>query len=138
MGGVDIEAARRFVRENHRAIFATRRRDGRPQLSPVVCGLDRDDVVISSRETAVKVKNVRRDPDVSLCVFGEAFYGPWAQLDGRATIESLPEAMEGLVRYYRDLSGEHPDWDEYRDAMHREQRCLIRVAVTRAGPNISG
>jgi hypothetical protein len=71
-------------------------------------------------------------------VFGDAFYGQWVQLDGVATIVSLPEAMEPLVAYYRQLSGEHPDWGEYRDAMQRERRCLMRIRVTRAGPDVSG
>ena len=135
---MDIEGALRFVRENHRAILATNRRDGRPQMSPVTCGVDGGRIVISTRETAIKVKNARRDPKVSLCVFGEAFYGQWVQVDGEVEIVSQPDAMEPLVEYYRQLSGEHPDWDDYRDAMRREQRCLMRVAVTRAGPDVSG
>ena len=135
---MDIEGALRFVRENHRAILATNRRDGRPQMSPVTCGVDDGRIVISTRETAIKVKNARRDPKVSLCVFGEAFYGQWVQVDGEVEILSQPDAMEPLVEYYRQLSGEHPDWDDYRDAMRREQRCLMRVTVTRAGPDVSG
>jgi PPOX class probable F420-dependent enzyme len=136
---MDIDGALRFVRENHRAILATSRRDGRPQMSPVAGAVDGDGrVVISSRETAIKVKNARRVPNVSLCVFGDAFYGQWVQIDGTADILSLPDAMEPLVEYYRQLSGEHPDWDEYRDAMQRERRCLIRVTATRAGPDVSG
>src|SRR5262245_37674281 len=136
---MDIEAALRFARENHRAVLATRRRDGRTQLSPVTNGVDADGkVVISSRETAVKVKNVRRDPAVSLCIMNAAFYGAWAQVDGVGEIVSLPDAMEGLVEYYRSISGEHPDWDDYRDAMRRERRCLLRITVTAAGPNVSG
>jgi PPOX class probable F420-dependent enzyme len=135
---MDIEGALRFVRENHRAILATNRRDGRPQMSPVSCGLDDGRIVISTRETAIKVKNARRDPKVSLCVFGEAFYGQWVQVDGEVEILSQPDAMEPLVEYYRQLSGEHPDWDDYRDAMRREQRCLMRITVTRAGPDVAG
>jgi PPOX class probable F420-dependent enzyme len=136
---MDIDGALRFVSENHRAILATVRRDGRPQMSPVACGVDDEQhVIVSTRETAIKVKNARRDPNVSVCVFGDAFYGQWVQLDGVATIVSLPEAMEPLVAYYRQLSGEHPDWGEYRDAMQRERRCLMRIRVTRAGPDVSG
>jgi PPOX class probable F420-dependent enzyme len=136
---MDLEAARRFIRENHSAIFATRRRDGTPQMSPVAAAVnDAGDVVVSTRETAMKTKNVRRDPNVSLCAINSNFYGPWVQVDGTATILSLPDAMEPLVDYYRSISGEHPDWDEYRDAMRREQRCLIRITPTRAGPDRSG
>jgi PPOX class probable F420-dependent enzyme len=136
---MDVDAARRFVRENHNGILATRRRDGSPQMSPVGVGVDEQGaMVISTRETAMKTKNLRRDPHASLCVFSAGFYGPWVQVDGTATILSLPEALEPLVEYYRQLSGEHPDWDEYRAAMQQEKRCLIRIAPTRAGPDRSG
>jgi PPOX class probable F420-dependent enzyme len=136
---MDLEAARRFVRDNHDAVLATRRRDGRPQLTPVTAGVDdAGAIVISTRETAVKTKNVRRDPEVSLCAISHNFYGPWVQIDGTATVVSLPEALEPLVEYYRGISGEHPDWDDYRDAMRRERRCLLRITPTRAGPDRSG
>ncbi len=118
--------------------MATYRTDGRPQLSPVVVGVDGDDVVMSTREPSMKVRNLRRDPRVSLCVFTEHFFGGWVQIDGRATVVPLPEAMDGLVSYYRQLSGEHPDWDEYRNAMEREQRAFVRIAIERAGPDRSG
>jgi PPOX class probable F420-dependent enzyme len=136
---MDLDAARRFVRENHAAILATRRRDGRPQLSPVTAAVDEaGDIVISTRETAIKTKNIRLDPHVSLCAISESFYGAWVQIDGTASIVSLPDALEPLVDYYRSISGEHPDWDDYRDAMRREHRCLLRIAPTRAGPDRSG
>ena len=135
---MDVDAGLAFAREHHQAILSTRRRDGSPQMSPVACAVQDGQVVISSRETAVKAKNLRRDPRTSLCVFSEGFYGPWVQLDGTASIQSLPEAMEPLVEYYRSLSGEHPDWEEYRAAMTRDQRLLVRITVERAGPDISG
>jgi PPOX class probable F420-dependent enzyme len=127
------------MREHHRAVMATRRRDGAPQLSPVACNVDAEgNVVVSSRETALKVANVRRDPRVSLCVLSDAFFGEWIQVDGTATVVSLPEAMEPLVEYYRTTAGEHPDWDEYRAAMQSEQRVIVRVALERAGPDRAG
>ncbi|MGI8448615.1 MAG: PPOX class F420-dependent oxidoreductase [Streptosporangiaceae bacterium] len=133
------DQARDFLRASHRAVLATARADGRPQLSPVTCGLDEAGrVIISTRETAVKTRNLRRNPVASLCVFTDAFFGPWVQVEGRAEIISLPEAMEFLVGYYRLLSGEHPDWEGYRAAMVRDRRCLIRIEITRAGPDISG
>ena len=135
---MDVREAIEFVAANHRAILATRRRDGSPQMSPIACGVQDGRIVVSSRETAVKVKNLRRDPHVSLCVMNDGFYGAWVQVDGTAEIVSLPAAMDGLVEYYRQLSGEHPDWDDYRAAMQREQRVLISVTPERAGPNISG
>jgi len=136
---VQPDEARDFLRANHRAVLATVRGDGRPQLSPVTCGLDQAGrVIISTRETAVKTRNLRRNPLASLCVFTDAFFGRWVQVEGSAEVVSLPEAMEFLVEYYRLVSGEHPDWDDYRAAMVRDQRCLIRVEITRAGPDISG
>ncbi len=133
------EQAREFLRANHRAVLATVRADGRPQLSPVTCGLDdAGRVIISTRETAVKTRNLRRNPLASLCVFTDAFFGSWVQVEGKAEIISLPAAMELLVGYYRQLSGEHTDWDDYRAAMVRDRRCLVQIEITRAGPDISG
>jgi PPOX class probable F420-dependent enzyme len=136
---MDVQAAREFVRANHRAVLATRRRDGYPQLSPVTVGVDDEGyVVISSRETAMKVKNLQRDPHASLCVMKDGFFGEWAQVEGTAEIVSLPAAMDGLIDYYRHLSGEHPDWDDYRAAMERDRRVLVRITIERAGPDQSG
>jgi PPOX class probable F420-dependent enzyme len=136
---VQPDEARDFLRANHRAVLATTRADGRPQLSPVTCGVDQAGrVIISTRETAVKTRNLRRNPLASLCVFTDAFFGRWVQVEGSAEIVSLPEALELLVEYYRLVSGEHPDWDDYRATMVRDRRCLIRIEITRAGPDISG
>ncbi|WP_131765318.1 PPOX class F420-dependent oxidoreductase [Candidatus Protofrankia californiensis] len=136
---MDIEAARAYVRDNHQAVLATFRQDGTPQMSPVTVGVDTGGrLVISSRETAYKVRNLYRDPRASLCVFPDSFFGPWIQVSGRARIISLPEAMEALVDYYRTLSGEHPDWDDYRAAMVRDQRCVISIEIEHAGPDRSG
>jgi PPOX class probable F420-dependent enzyme len=136
---VDVEEARQYLRDNHRAVLATIRRDGRPQLSPVSVGVDDEGyAVISTRETAVKTKNLQREPWASLCVFSDKFFGAWVQVEGTAHIVHLPEAMDLLVSYYRSLAGEHADWDEYRAAMERERRVMIRIAIERAGPNVSG
>jgi PPOX class probable F420-dependent enzyme len=136
---MDPDLARAFIGQHHRAVLATSRADGRPQLSPVTCALDSDGrVVISTRETAVKTKNLRRDPRASLCVFTDRFFGDWVQVDGIAEIISLPDAMELLVDYYQAVSGEHPDWDDYRAAMRRDRRVIVRIEITRAGPDISG
>lgn len=136
---MDRDEARRFVAENHRAVLATRRADGGAQLSPVLAALDdAGRVVISTRETAYKTRNLRRDPRASLCVFTDGFFGPWVQIDGTVEIVSLPEAMELLVDYYRRLAGEHDDWDEYRRSMEQERRVLVRLTVDRAGPARSG
>jgi PPOX class probable F420-dependent enzyme len=133
------EEVRDFVRDNHRAVLATQRRDGGAQLSPVGVVVDDDgSLVISSRETAMKVHNLRRHPRASLCVMNDNFYGAWVFAEGEVTVESLPEAMEPLVRYYRYIAGEHPDWDDYRAAMVREKRVLLRMRIDRVGPNREG
>lgn len=132
------DEARAFLSANHRAVLVTHRRDGGVQTSPVVVGVDADGhAIISSRETAYKVRNLRRDPRAVLCVFEDRFFGRWMQIEGRASILSLPEAMEPLVDYYRRIAGEHPDWEDYRRAMTRERRVLIRVSVDRVGPDRS-
>ena len=136
---MNLDEARQFLRENHRAVLSTFRADGRPQLSPVAVGVDAQGrAVVSSREPAFKVKNLRRDPRASLCVVSDNWYGPWLQVDGTANIVSLPEAMEPLVDYYRGLAGEHPDWDDYRAAMERDRRVIVRIELERAGPDRQG
>ena len=128
-----------FMRTNHRAVLHTFRRDGSPQLSPVAVGVDGESrALISSRETAVKTKNLARDPRAALCVLNDGFYGNWCFVSGACEIVHLPEAMDLLVAYYRELAGEHPDWDDYRAAMEREQRVMLRISVEYAGPNVSG
>ena len=136
---VDRDALEEFVRPRHKGTLVTRRKDGSPQMSPVACGVDDDgNVIVSTRETAMKTKNVRRDPRASLCVISDGFFGEWVQVDGTATVVSLPDALDGLVDYYRKVAGEHPDWDDYRNAMQREQRVLVRISLERAGPTKSG
>ncbi|HEY9391353.1 MAG TPA: PPOX class F420-dependent oxidoreductase [Mycobacteriales bacterium] len=136
---MDLADARAFVRDHHRGVLTTFRTDGRPQLSPVLATVDEmGRLVVSSRETAYKVRNLRRDPRVSYCGFEDAFFGRWTQVDGTAEVVSLPEAMDGLVAYYRSVAGEHPDWDDYRAAMRAERRVLVVITPERAGPNRSG
>ncbi|ETK31004.1 PPOX class F420-dependent oxidoreductase [Microbispora sp. ATCC PTA-5024] len=136
---MDLDKARAFVKDNHRAIMLTWHPDGRPQTSPVTVGLDAEGhLVVSSRETAVKTRNLRENPQVVLTVTTDAFFGPWIQVEGTAHIVSLPDAMEHLVQYYRDISGEHPDWDDYRAAMEKDKRVIIRIEPTRAGPDHHG
>ena len=128
-----IDQARDFIRSNHRGVLATERADGGLAMSPVVCGIDLSgDVVISTRETAMKTHHVRRSGRASLCVMNDGFFGAWVYLEGSARIVSLPEAMEPLVDYYRTNFGEHPDWDEYRAAMVAERRLVMRLRVERA------
>jgi PPOX class probable F420-dependent enzyme len=137
---MDHDRARSILADKRRAVLATYRADGGVQLSPVTVALDAEGrPIISTRQTAYKVKNLRTDPRASLCVFSDAFFGEWVQVDGTATIVDLPEAMELLVDYYRRASGgEHPDWDDYRAAMERDQRVLVRLEITHAGPDRHG
>ncbi|QOC93288.1 PPOX class F420-dependent oxidoreductase [Micromonospora craniellae] len=128
-----------FVRTRHRVVLMTTRPDGRPQSSPVSAGVDADGrLVISTYPERAKVTNIRRDPRVSACVLSEDWNGPWVQLDGTAEVLDLPDALEPLVEYFRSISGEHPDWDEYREAMTRQGKSLIRVTITSWGPVATG
>jgi PPOX class probable F420-dependent enzyme len=105
----------------------------------VTVGLDGTGrAIISSQDTTAKVRNLRRDPRATLCIFTEAFLGPWVQIEGTAEILTGPEAVEPLVDYYRRLAGEHPDWDDYRRVMRTEHRALLRITIERAGPDRQG
>ena len=129
---MQISEAIEFVRSNHHAVLATTRRDGTPQLSPVTVGVDDEGrVVMSTTQATAKTKNLRRDPQAYLCVFTDRFYGPWVQVSGDVEIVSLPDALPLLEDYYRGISGEHPDWDDYRAAMVRDDRCLVRITPTK-------
>lgn len=133
---MDVEQAGSFIRENHRAVLATRRRDRSLHLTLVTCGLDGEGrAIISSTEDRVKVKNLRRDPRASLCVMPDRFFGGGVQVHGSASIVSLPDALEPLIDYFRRVAGqEHPDWEEYRRAMESERRVLIRIEIEQAEP----
>jgi PPOX class probable F420-dependent enzyme len=136
---MDVAAAQEFLRHNHHAVIATFRKDGRPALSPVTVAVDEAGrVIISTRQTSMKVKHLRRDPRIAVTAFTDAFYGDFVQVEGSAEIVELPGAMDLLVDYYRRAAGEHPDWDDYRAAMERDQRVIVRFAIERAGPNASG
>ncbi|HET7523568.1 MAG TPA: PPOX class F420-dependent oxidoreductase [Acidimicrobiales bacterium] len=136
---MDLQDALEFLRSNHRSILIARRPDGEPQPSPVVHGVDEaGKVVVSSREPAYKVRNLRRDPRVTLCAFTDNFFGEWVTVEGRADIVALPEALEPLVDLYRSVAGEHPDWADYREAMVREKRVIISITPVSAGPDRAG
>ena len=132
------DAALDFARINHRAILATFRPDGSIQMSPVLAGVDAEGrVIVSSAEDRLKVRNLERDPRAAVCVLTEGFFGEWHSIEGLAEILHLPDALDPLVDYYRRVSGEHPDWDEYRRAMATERRVLIRITPQRSGPAAS-
>jgi PPOX class probable F420-dependent enzyme len=128
-----------FVRPRHRAVLLTMRRDGRAQASPVTCGVDGEGrIVVSTYPERAKVGNARRAPDVSIVVLSDDFDGPWVQVDGTAEVLDLPDALDGLVEYFRVISGEHPDWEEYRAAMVRQGKSLLRITPERWGPIATG
>jgi PPOX class probable F420-dependent enzyme len=135
---LDLEQARVFMRKNHRAVLANRRRAGIQQTPVLVAVDDEGRAIISSRETAYKVKNLRRDPWAQLCLLNDRFFGNWMYVEGHAEIVSLPEAMEPLIDYYKRFPDENPNWDDYRERMRREQRVLIRITLERAGPDRQG
>jgi len=136
---VEREQLLEFLRPRHKAILMTTRRDGRPQASPNTCGVDPEGrIVISTYPDRAKVFNLRRNPQVSVCVLSDDFGGPWVQVDGTAEVLDLPEALEPLVEYFRCISGEHPNWDEYRQAMRDQGKSLIRITIDRWGPIATG
>lgn len=136
---VDRSALLEFIRPRHRAVLITTRSDGQPQVSPVTCGVDADGrIVVSTYPSRAKTSNARRNPSVSLCVLSDEWDGPYVQVDGEAEVLDMPEALDGLVEYFRCTSGEHPDWAEYREAMARQDKSLIRVTIGSWGPIATG
>lgn len=136
---IDRDQMLDFVRPRHHLLLATERTDGRPQISPVTGGVDPDGrIVISSYPGRAKTRNADRRPQVSVLVLSDDFGGPWIQVDGDAEVLHMPEAADGLVEYFRCISGEHPDWDEYREAMRVQNKSLIRITPTRWGPIATG
>jgi PPOX class probable F420-dependent enzyme len=128
-----------FVRARHHAILGTTRLDGDMQLSPVTMGMGEEgSVLISSYPERAKARNLRRRPQASVCVLSDSFGDAWIQLSGSATVVDLPDALDGLVEYFRSISGEHPDWDEYRRAMITQGKVLIRIDIRRWGPISTG
>jgi PPOX class probable F420-dependent enzyme len=128
-----------FLRTRHRGMLATARRDGRPQLSPVTCGVDPDGrIVVSTYPDRAKARNARHDPRVSIVVQSDDWNGEYVQVDGHAEVLDMPDALDGLVEYFRGISGEHPDWDEYRAAMRLQDKSLIRITIERWGPIATG
>jgi PPOX class probable F420-dependent enzyme len=135
---MDLDSARDFVRSHHRAVLATRSSTGVHQ-SPVLVGVDDEGrLTVSSRETAYKTKHLRADPWAQVLVLQDQFFGEWIYVEGEAEVVSLPEAMEPLVEYYRGISGEADDWDEYRAGMESERRVIIQITPTKAGPDRQG
>ena len=136
---VSREELNEFVRPRHHGVLITRRRDGWPQSSLVSMGLDDEDrIVVSSYPERAKVWNLRRDSSASMVVQSDEWNGEWVQVDGTAEVVDLPDALDGLCDYFRVISGEHSDWDEYREAMTAQGKCLVRLTIERWGPIAKG
>lgn len=132
-----------FVRPRHHGVLLTVRADGRPQASLVTMGVGDEGefdgtILVSSYPERAKVANLRRDGTATMVVMSDEFNGEWVQVDGRADVVDLPDALDGLCQYFRVISGDHPDWEEYRTAMQRQGKCLIRLAIDRWGPIAKG
>lgn len=132
-----------FIRPRHHGVLLTSRRDGWPQSSLVSMGLHEpadapSNIVVSSYPERAKVHNLRRNPKASMVVQSDEWNGEWVQVDGSAEVIDLPDALDGLCEYFRVISGEHPDWDEYREAMTKQGKCLIRLTIERWGPIAKG
>lgn len=136
---VDLPELLDFLRARHEGVLVTTRRDGSPQLSPVTYGVDgAGRILVSTYPERAKVHNLRRNPAASLMAVSSPFADPWVQVDGTAEVLDLPEAVEDFVEYYRVIAGEHPDWEEYREAMVAQGKCLVRISITRWGPIATG
>ncbi|OWA11282.1 PPOX class F420-dependent enzyme [Streptomyces sp. CS227] len=136
---VDRAALLDFVRPRHRALLLTARADGSPQASPLTCGVDGEGrIVVSTYPERAKTRNARRNPKVGVVVLSDEWNGPWVQIDGTAEVIDAPDSVEPLVEYFRVISGEHPDWDEYRAAMLKQGKSLIRITPERWGPVATG
>lgn len=136
---LDREGLTAFLRDRHRCVLITRRIDGSPQSSPVSCGLDdHGRLLVSTYPERAKTVNVRRNPTVSACILSDDWDGPYVHVDGTGEVLDLPDASHDFVTYYRSIAGEHPDWAEYREAMVRQGKCLIRITIDRWGPVATG
>jgi PPOX class probable F420-dependent enzyme len=136
---VDRAELEDFVRPRHHGVLLTVRQGGKPQSSLVTMGLDSlGRIVVSSYPERAKVVNIQRNPSTSMVVMSDDFGGEWVHVDGRAEIIDVPDAVDGLVEYFRVISGEHPDWDEYRQAMIDQGKCLIRLNIEQWGPIAKG
>ncbi|GAA3123898.1 PPOX class F420-dependent oxidoreductase [Streptomyces rectiviolaceus] len=136
---VSLDELLDFVRPRHRAILLTARADATPQGSPLTCGVDGSGrIVVSTYPERAKTRNAKRNPRVSILVLSDEWNGPWVQIDGTAEVIDSPESVEPLVEYFRNISGEHPDWDEYREAMVKQGKSIIRITPERWGPVATG
>ena len=133
---MEIADAQKFIKDNHRACIAVRQKDGWPQMTLVTPGIDAAGrIILTSRGTTYKVKHLRRDPKVSMLIFGEQFSGSkFVQIHGSAEVVDLPHAMDGLIDWYKTVRGEHKNWEDYKQQVTDEKRVLIRINIEKVGP----
>ena len=133
---MEIADAQKFIKDNHRACIAVRQKDGWPQMTLVTPGIDAEGrVILTSRGTTYKVKHIRREPKVSMLIFGEQFSGSkFVQIHGTAEVVDLPQAMDGLIDWYKTVRGEHKNWQDYKQQVADEKRVLIRINIEKVGP----
>ena len=135
----DRAALVEFLRPRHKVLFGTFRRDGRVQLSPVSGGIDAEGrLVIATYPKRAKTANARRETKALAVVVSDDWNGAWVQLEGTVEVLDMPAALEPLVDYFRAISGEHSDWDDYRAAMVRQDKSLLRLTIGNWGPIATG
>jgi PPOX class probable F420-dependent enzyme len=136
---VDRDELVDFLRTRHHAVIVTKRSDGGDQTSPVTVGIDEQGrLLVSTYPERAKVRNIRKDPRVALCMLSDDFEGPWVHVEGTAEVLDMPDALDPLIEYFRSISGEHPDWEEYKEAMAKEDKTLVRLTVEHWGPIATG
>ena len=139
---VDLEQLLDFVRPRHRMVLMTRRSDGSPQASPVAGGVDDSGrIVVATYPQRAKARNARKRPEVSVVVLSDDWDDAWVQVDGTCEVLDAAdgdEALDGFVEYFRNIAGEHSDWDEYRTAMVEQGKSLLRITPTRWGTVSTG
>lgn len=133
---MEIADAQEFLKQNHRGVLVARKKDGSLQMALVSPTIDADGkVIITSRDSTYKVKNIRRNPQISLLVFGEQFNGSkYIQIEGKAEIIEHPRAMDIVLDWHRQIRGEPADWEEVRKKTLAEGRIAMRVTIEKVGP----
>ena len=135
-GFMEIAEAQEFLKHNHHGVLVARKKDGSLQMtlvSPVI-GID-GKVIITARDTTYKVKNIKRNPQISLLVYGEKFNGSnYIQIDGKAEVIPHPQAMDIVLDWHRQIRGEPKSWEEIRQKTLAEGRLAIRVTIEKVGP----
>ena len=141
----DLESLRAFLEGKRHLVLVTTRSNGLPQISPVtgvaVGGGGDDDplrVLVSSYPSRAKTKNLVRDGSCAVLVLSDDFDGPWVTLYATASVRDGEDGVEALVEYYRAAAGEHDDWDEYRTAMIRQGKSIVRITPEHWGPIATG